>query len=285
VQNNGIYHKITWNLKGRLFALDRPGVMGILNLTPDSFYSGSRTQGEKELIQRATQMVRDGVDVLDVGGYSTRPQAAEISASEERQRVVPAIARLAQEFPEVPLSVDTFRATIAREAVEAGASIVNDVTGGEMDAGMASMVAGLGVPYVLTHYRGTPATMTSLTQYDNLIKDITDYFHRKVQHLRSLGIKDIVLDPGFGFAKTVDQNFSILNQLSWFRTFDLPILVGLSRKSMIWRTLLITADQAGNGTTALHMVALQNGASMLRAHDVAEARQCITLFQKLHQPL
>lgn len=257
--------------------------MGILNLTPDSFYAGSRVTSESEALQRATQMIKDGADMLDLGGYSTRPGAAPVSEKEETSRVIPAIKLIAEKFPEVPLSIDTFTSSVARKAVDAGATLVNDVSGGEMDPKMMETVAALGVPYILMHMRGTPGTMNNLAVYKDLVKEIMDYFHTKIQRLRSLGVRDIIVDPGFGFAKTVDHNFELLHKLSTFQILGLPLLVGLSRKSMIWRTLQIEPEEALNGTTALHMAALIQGASILRVHDVKAARECIALFTKLNQ--
>lgn len=281
MQNNAFYHKITLNLRGQLFTFDTPKVMGILNVTPDSFYADSRIATTTALLDRASQMAKDGVHFFDIGGYSTRPGASRIDEQEERARVIPAVTALAKQFPKIPISVDTFRASVARQAVEAGASLINDVTGGEGDPAMFKTVAALKVPYVLMHMRGTPETMASMNQYDNLLKEITVYFQEKLQRLHALGITDVILDPGFGFAKNGDQNFELLQHLSWVHAiFGLPILVGLSRKSMIWRTLNVTADQALNGTTGLHMLALQEGASLLRVHDVKEAVECIALYQR-----
>lgn len=282
MQNNAFYRNITWNLKGRLYTLEQPRVMGILNLTPDSFYSGSRLTHEKEVLQRAAQMIADGADLLDVGGYSTRQGAAAVSEEEERQRVLPAIRLLHDQFPDIPLSIDTFRSSVARRAVDAGASLINDVSGSELDPKMMETVASLRVPYILMHMRGTPETMTSLAVYQDLIKEMMDYFHAKVHRLREQGVKDIILDPGFGFAKTVDHNFEVLRELRNFHTFGLPLLAGLSRKSMIYRTLELEPEEALNGTTALNMAALLQGASILRVHDVKEARECIRLYLKLY---
>lgn len=281
MQNNAFYHKITLNLRGQLFTLDAPKVMGILNVTPDSFYAGSRVTTATELVDRAGKMVEEGVHFFDIGGYSTRPGASPIGEQEEAARVLPAIGALAKHFPNTPISVDTFRAAVARQAVEAGAAMINDVTGGAGDVEMISTVASLNVPYILMHMRGTPETMASMTNYDNLLKDITGYFQEKLNHLREVGITDVILDPGFGFAKNAEQNFELLQHLPWFQAmFGLPILVGLSRKSMIWRTLNTTAENAMNGTTGLHMLALQQGASLLRVHDVKEAIECIALYQR-----
>jgi dihydropteroate synthase len=284
VQNNAIYSNITWNLKGRLYRLDQPKVMGILNITPDSFYAGSRLTHVSEIADRAARMIEEGADMLDIGGYSTRPGAATVEEAEELRRVLPAIQLVSEKFPEVPLSIDTFRSRVARQAVEAGARLINDVSGGEMDKAMMETVASLGVPFILMHMRGTPETMNSLAHYDDLVNEIMDYFHARIYRLRSLGVRDIIIDPGFGFAKTVDHNFELLHSLHYFQILGLPLLAGLSRKSMIWRTLKIEPEQALNGTTALNMAALLQGACILRVHDVKEARECITLFSKLNQP-
>lgn len=257
--------------------------MGVLNLTPDSFYSGSRLSSEQEVLERAAHMIQEGADMLDIGGYSTRPGATAVKESEEMRRILPAIQKLSEKFPNIPLSIDTFRSTVAQKAVEAGANMINDVSGGEMDPHMWETVAKLGVPYILMHMRGTPETMNSLAQYENLVKEIMDYFHAKLSKLRDIGIRDIIIDPGFGFAKTVSHNFELLRKLSNLQILGLPVLVGLSRKSMIWRTLAIEPEGALNGTTALHMAALLQGASILRVHDVKEARECIRLFLQLTQ--
>lgn len=283
MQNKAFYSNHTWNLKGRVYAIDRPRVMGILNLTPDSFYAGSRINSESDALERAAEMIKEGADIIDVGGYSTRPGAAPVSTEEETRRVIPTIQLIARKFPEVPLSIDTFNSTVARKAVEAGATLVNDVSGGEMDPRMMETVASLGVPYILMHMRGTPGTMNNLAVYQDLVKEIMDYFHTKIQRLRSLGVRDIVVDPGFGFPKTVDHNFELLHKLANFQILGLPLLVGLSRKTMIWRTLQVSPEEALNGTTALHMAALLQGASILRVHDVKTARECIQLYTKMNQ--
>jgi len=283
VQNNAFYSNITWNLRGRLYTLEQPRVMGILNITPDSFYAGSRLTREDDILHRATEMMQEGADLLDIGGYSTRPGAAMVPEEEETRRVLEAIRVVHEKFPDVPLSIDTFRSAVARKAVEAGASIVNDVSGGELDRAMMETVAGLGVPYILMHMRGTPETMNSLAVYKDLIGEMMEYFHTKLERLRSFGVRDVIIDPGFGFAKTVDHNFELLRKLQSFRILGLPLLAGLSRKSMIWRTLEHEPEDALNGTTALNMVALLHGASILRVHDVKEARECIRLFNKMNQ--
>ena len=257
--------------------------MGILNVTPDSFYDESRITSERDLIDHAGRMISEGAHFLDIGGYSTRPGAEVVTEADECSRVLPAIKTLSREFPDTLLSIDTFRARVAQQAVEAGASLVNDVSGGEQDAKMFETVAQLGVPYVLMHMRGTPQTMNALARYEDILKEIADYFSKKIFQLRELGVKDIILDPGFGFAKTADQSFHILQHLNYFSIFGLPMLAGLSRKSMIWRTLGAEPADALNGTTALNTLALTNGASILRVHDVREAMECITLTQRMNQ--
>ncbi len=255
--------------------------MGILNVTPDSFFAGSRVNNDRgttnEVVDRAGQMLRDGATFLDIGGYSTRPGAPDISPGEESDRVLPAIEAIFCTWPDALISVDTFRADVARQAVEAGACMVNDVAGGTLDHAMFQTVAELGVPYVLMHLRGTPQTMQSLAKYDNLVTEVIDELGNQLAKLRALGHKDVILDPGFGFAKTPAHNFALLNQLESFRLFSEPLLVGISRKSTIWRTLGITADEALNGTTVLNTVALLKGASILRVHDVREAVEAVTL--------
>ncbi len=272
--------KKTCNVAGRLLDLGRPVVMGILNITPDSFYQGSRFGTDLDVVvQKAGQMMEEGAVIIDVGGYSTRPDAAEVEEHEERDRVLPVIEVLRQEYPQVFISIDTFRAGVARQAIEAGAGIVNDVSGGNLDAAMFETVADLGVPYVLMHMRGTPQTMNKLTQYDNLVADIVHELSLKLARLRSLGVADVIVDPGFGFAKTVAQNFDLLNNLTKLSILDAPLLVGLSRKSLIWRSLGVTAEEALNGTTVLNTLALHGGARILRVHDVEAAVQTVKLWE------
>lgn len=271
----------TLNLGGRLIDLRVPKIMGILNITPDSFYDGSRFTIETEILEGAEKMLQEGATILDVGGYSSRPGAEDISVTEELKRVTEAIRAILRRFPEALLSVDTFRSDVAAAAVQEGAVMVNDISGGSLDETMLKTVAGLNVPYVLMHLRGTPQTMTQHTQYENLVKDITDYFHQKTAQLQAFGIRDIIIDPGFGFAKTPAQNFELLNHLEYFGILGKPVLAGLSRKSMIWRTLALKPEEALNGTTALNTVALLKGASILRVHDVKEAQQVIQLLQEV----
>lgn len=270
------------NLRGRLLSLERPLVMGILNTTPDSFYSNSRISPEASdlILQRASTMIRQGASILDIGGYSMRPGALlDLKPEKEINRVVPVISLIRTHFPDIAISIDTFRAEVAQAAVEAGADIVNDVSGGNLDDKMFDTVAQLNVPYILMHMRGTPQTMGELTDYPHFPDTILRELGEKLDRLRRLGLKDVIIDPGFGFAKTPDQNFGLLAYLSLFRELGCPILVGVSRKSTIRRTLGIPTEEALNGTTVLNTIALMNGASILRVHDVLEAKQAIVLTE------
>ena len=255
--------------------------MGILNITPDSFFEGSRVQKLDEILKSAEKMITAGALFLDIGGYSSRPGADDISIDEELGRVIEPIRQISQRFPDTILSIDTFRSSVASAAIEAGAHLVNDISGGYLDPDMHAMVADLRVPYIGMHMRGNPKTMKGLVQYDDLLRDISRYLSEMVESLQKRGVADIILDPGFGFAKTVEQNFRLLDSLEYFRFFELPILVGLSRKSMIYKTLENTPDNALNGTTVLNTVALQKGADILRVHDVEEAVQAIKLTNRL----
>jgi dihydropteroate synthase len=252
--------------------------MGILNITPDSFYGVSRVEGTDAVVRKAGDMLTQGATFLDMGGYSSRPGAADISVEDERARVVPAIEAVLKAFPEAFISVDTFRAEVARAAVEAGACMVNDISGGSLDEAMFATIASLQIPYVLMHMRGTPQTMTSLTQYKNLLPEMFAYFQQKIFQLRQLGVKDIILDPGFGFAKTPDQNYQLLRNWDYFKPLSLPVLAGLSRKSLIHKKLQISVEDALNGTTVLNTIALMKGADILRVHDVKEATEAVKLF-------
>lgn len=254
--------------------------MGILNLTPDSFFPGSRLNSAEEAVRKAEQMLADGADMLDIGGYSTRPGAAEVTSQEEQDRILPAIEAILQNFPEAIISVDTFRADVAEASIAAGAHIINDVGGGLLDEAMFETVARLQVPYILMHMRGTPQTMASLTEYNNLVTDVLDEMRVQLAKLQQLGVKDVILDPGFGFAKTVDQNYELLRHLEEFRIFGLPVLVGMSRKSMVYKSLGINQADALTGTIAVNSVALMKGADILRVHDVKEAKQTIVLLEK-----
>lgn len=267
------------NLKGELREWTAPVVMGIVNVTPDSFHAGSRVKPE-DAVSRAKQMVEYGAGIIDLGGYSTRPGAREVDASEELRRLLPAVSAIKDEMPHIPLSVDTFRSDVAMKCVEAGADIINDISGGDMDAAMFETVAALDVPYVLMHTRGTPATMQTLTDYQDVVAEVLEDLARKTDKLRQLGVKDVIIDPGFGFAKDTDQNYRLLDSLDYFTDLG-PVLAGLSRKTMIWKELGITPAEALNGTTALNMAALMKGASILRVHDVKEAVETVKLYGAL----
>lgn len=270
------------NCSGKLLSLDAPKVMGILNATPDSFFAGSRKQTERELMERVQQILSEGGSIIDVGAYSTRPGAAVVSAEEEWQRLEQALRIVHREAPEAILSVDTFRADIARRCVETfGVSIINDISGGDADAQMFDTVADLRVPYVLMHCQGTPQTMQQAPSYKNVTAEVITDLSPKVRQLRQRGARDIIIDPGFGFGKTLEHNYTLLRQLEDFRIFDLPLLVGISRKSMITRPLDITADEALNGTTALNAFALMMGANILRVHDVKAATEVVKLYSLL----
>ncbi|NCT18807.1 MAG: dihydropteroate synthase [Flavobacteriia bacterium] len=269
----------TITCKGFLINFSMPKVMGILNLTPDSFYDGGKLQSEGAILKQAEKMLHDGATFLDVGGYSSRPNAEEVSLTKELQRVVPVIENLIKQFPEAVLSIDTFRSEVAKHGVEAGAALVNDISAGLLDENMLATVAHLQVPYVMMHMRGTPQTMQALTTYKNVTQEVLYYFSGRIAAARKAGINDILADPGFGFAKTTDQNFELLSKLELFKNLDIPVLVGLSRKSMVYKTLGITPQEALNGTTALHTMALLKGASILRVHDVKEAIEVVKLVQ------
>jgi dihydropteroate synthase len=271
----------TLNICGKLMDLSSPKVMGILNVTPDSFYDGLRYTEEAAILKQAEKIILEGAAFIDVGGYSTRPGAEEVSETEELKRVLSAIESIVKYFPGVIVSIDTFRSAVAKRAVDAGASMVNDISGGQLDLAMFDTIAAMNVPYILMHMRGSPRTMTKQTNYENLLKDVIDYFHQKVYKLQQLGCKDIIIDPGFGFAKTAEQNFELLSALGHIRILGKPILVGLSRKSMIWRILKTGPEGAMNGTTVLNTIALLKGASILRVHDVREAKEVIALIGKL----
>ncbi|MDX1956470.1 MAG: dihydropteroate synthase, partial [Chitinophagaceae bacterium] len=273
----------TWNCKGRLVEWEGPLVMGILNVTPDSFYSGSRKTGEKEWIETTDRFRKQGAFIVDIGGQSTRPGADKLDVQEELERVIPAIRAVHQAFPDLLISIDTFYGEVARQAVNAGASIVNDVSAGAFDPDMIPAVASLHVPYVLMHTPGTPKDMQSKTQYSQIEQDLLDFFTHKIKDLKEQGIHDLILDPGFGFGKTPEQNFSLIRYLPVFRSLGYPLLLGVSRKSTIYRTLGVTAEEALNGTTVLHTAGLLNGADILRVHDVREAVEAVTLVGHLKE--
>ena len=270
------------NVNGRLMDLSEPQVMGILNVTPDSFYAGSRSETEKDIVQRLHQIIDEGASIIDIGGYSSRPNAEHISAEEEMSRLRNGLEIIRKHSPNAVVSVDTFRADVAKMCVEEyGVAIINDISAGQMDEQMFPTIAKLGVPYIIMHMKGTPQDMQVSPKYDHFLKEIFYYFSEKVQKLRDLGVKDIIIDPGFGFGKTLEHNYELMNHLEEFSLFELPLLVGVSRKSMIYKLLETTPEEALNGTTALHTIALLKGAHILRVHDVKEAVESIKIVQKM----
>jgi dihydropteroate synthase len=268
----------TLNCKGRLLVVDKPIVMGIINITPDSFYAESRQNTIDEVLQKATEMLQEGATILDIGGQSTRPGSRLLTPEEELERVLPAITSIRKKWPDAFISIDSFYSKVAVAALEAGADMVNDVSGGNMDANMIPAVSKTGAPYICMHMKGEPQTMQHNPVYDDVVKEVLDFFIVKTETCKKAGIKDIIIDPGFGFGKSIAHSFSLLKNLSVFKMLQKPILAGISRKSTIYKTLGVTAKEALNGTTALHMLALQNGASILRVHDVKEAMEVIKLF-------
>ncbi len=280
-EKNFFEPKQSLNIKGRLIDLSTPKVMGILNITPDSFYSNSRTKTTDEALTKAAQFLKEGATFIDIGGYSSRPGAKDISSSEEIDRLVPVVEVLTKEFPEAVISIDTFRAKVAEETILAGAHIINDIASGDMDEKMFETVAKLQVPYMIMHMQGTPQNMQQNPVYNNVLLEVIDYLAKKIAALMALHVHDIVIDPGFGFGKTTDHNYELLNQLEAFKIFKLPVLVGFSRKGMIYKTLGTTAAEALNGTTVLNTLALQKGAGILRVHDVKEAVECVRLVERL----
>jgi dihydropteroate synthase len=278
-----IFKKLTLNCHGRLLSLDRPAVMGILNLTPDSFYDGGRHASLDDALRQVEKMLSEGAVIIDIGGMSSRPGAAIIDTGEELRRVLPPLQLLTRSFPEAIFSIDTVRAEVARQAVAAGAAIVNDISAGRLDDEMYPAIAALGCPYVLMHMKGTPANMQASPEYEDVVLEVLDYFIAEIGKLRQLGVKDIVADPGFGFGKTVEHNYELLKKMHVFKILEVPLLAGISRKSMICRVLGVPPAAALNGTTALHMVALQQGARILRVHDVREAVETVKLWEQLEQ--
>lgn len=269
----------TLNCRGKVILIERPLVMGILNATPDSFYEGHLAKDQDELLALVTQMVNDGADIIDVGGQSTKPGSQRITAAEEIKRVLPVIEMIQKYFPETIISIDTYSSDVAIAAVNAGAAIVNDVSGGDMDIVMLETVARLQTPYICMHMQGTPQTMQQQPQYNDVVTEVLDYFIAKTAQCVKAGITDVIIDPGFGFGKTIEHNFTLLKNLEAFAMLNKPVLAGLSRKSTIYKTLNTTADNALNGTTVLNTLALQHGASILRVHDVKEAKEVVTLFK------
>jgi dihydropteroate synthase len=273
---------MTINCKGNLIDLTTPKVMGILNVTPNSFFDGGKYSNATEILYQVEVMLNEGTTFIDIGGYSSKPNAEFVTEAEEINRILPVINLILQHFPEVLLSIDTFRSEVAKAAIENGAALINDISAGNLDERMMETIAHYKVPYVMMHMRGNPKTMQTLTQYENVVKEMILYFSEKVAKARSLGINDLILDPGFGFAKTIEQNYEVLQKLELFQMLELPILAGVSRKSMIYKLLNINAQEALNGTIVLNTVALTKGAAILRVHDVKEAMECVTLFNKIH---
>jgi dihydropteroate synthase len=271
----------TLNCKGKLLTLEKPVVMGVVNFTPDSFFEGSRMTDEKIYLSRVEQMLKDGATIIDIGGQSTRPNAELISAEEELKRVIIPLQNLKKEFPDSIFSIDTFYAKVAQEAVFNGASMLNDISNGSIDSRMLATVADLQVPYVLMHSKGTPQNMQQMSDYENVSNEVFEFFKQKIDELKQLKIQDVIIDVGFGFAKTIEQNFELMKNISDFKVFEKPMMVGVSRKSMIWKTLKTTPEKSLNGTTALNMFALKQGAKILRVHDVKEAIETIELFYHL----
>ncbi len=272
------------NIKGRLFSLDKPVVMAILNATPDSFVPSTRLADEDAVLRAAERALKDGAAILDIGGYSTRPGAPEVSPEEEWRRVKMATSAIQRTFPNAIMSVDTFRADVARRAVEeTGVAIINDISGGQLDGNMFETVAELQVPYILMHMRGTPATMQTLTDYDDLLSEMVAFFQSRLDTLVQMGVKDVILDPGFGFSKTVEQNYLLLAHMQELAVLQRPILAGLSRKSMLYKVLGITQEESLNATTAVNMLALERGAKILRVHDTKAAAEAIAIYNQLKQ--
>lgn len=276
-----IFNKNYINCGGSLVSLANPKVMGIINITPDSFFAGSRVGLNQELLVQTENMLTAGATFLDIGGQSTRPGAILVGEDEELQRVVPAIELIKKEFPEALISIDTFSAKVAKAAIEAGACIINDISAGDDDPNMFSLLAELRVPYIMMHKKGLPENMQDNPMYQNICLEIIDYFAAKIERLKSLNVPDIILDPGFGFGKTLEHNYELLSKLDRLKLFELPILIGVSRKSMIQKVLNVPASDALNGTTALHMIALEKGAKILRVHDVKEAVECVKLHAQI----
>lgn len=271
----------TINCKGNLIDLSTPKVMGVINLTPDSFYDGGKLTSEKEILLQANKMLQEGATFLDLGAYSSRPGAQFVSEKEEIHRLLPVIKILLNEFPETLLSIDTFRSNVANESIYAGASLINDISAGTLDDHMFKIIAQHQVPYAMMHMRGTPETMMQNTDYTDLTKEVIYYFSERIAKARSFGINDLIVDPGFGFSKTLDQNYELFNDLELFRHLNVPLLIGISRKSMIQKKIKTTAADSLNGTTALHAIAIQKGVSILRVHDAKEAFETINLLQNL----
>jgi len=273
---------MTINCKGILIDLATPKVMGILNVTPNSFFDGGKYTNETEILSQVEKMLLDGAAFIDIGAYSSKPNAEFVSEKEEISRIVPVVDLILKQFPETLLSIDTFRSEVAKATIDIGAAIINDISAGKLDDNMFEVVGKYNVPYIMMHLRGNPKTMQSLTNYDDIVKEILFYFSERVAEARRFGINDLILDPGFGFAKTTDQNFEVFQKMELFKMLELPLLIGVSRKSMIYKTLDTKIEKALNGTTILNTLALTKGAKILRVHDVKEAMECVTLFNKIN---
>ncbi len=272
---------MTINCKGQLIDLSSPKVMGIINVTPDSFFDGGKYKDESTILNQVETMLKNRTTFIDVGGYSSRPGADNVSETEELNRIIPVIELILKHFPETLISVDTFRSEVAKKSIEAGSALINDISAGKLDDNMLSTIGKLSVPFIMMHMKGNPKTMQQQTDYDDLVKEVISYFAERIAAAHAERINDIIIDPGFGFAKTLEQNYELLNHLELLNILDKPILAGVSRKSMIYKSLNTTSKNALNGTTALHMVALQNGSRILRVHDVKEAMECVTLYNQL----
>ncbi|SHL76699.1 dihydropteroate synthase [Flavobacterium xanthum] len=273
---------MTINCKGILIDLATPKVMGILNVTPNSFFDGGKYKNETEILSQVEKMLLDGAAFIDIGAYSSKPNAEFVSEKEEISRIVPVVDLILKQFPETLLSIDTFRSEVAKATIDIGAAIINDISAGKLDDKMFEVIGKYNVPYIMMHLRGNPQTMQSLTNYDDIVKEMLFYFSERVAEARRFGINDLILDPGFGFAKTTDQNFEVFQKMELFKMLELPLLIGVSRKSMIYKTLDTSIEKALNGTTILNTLALTKGAKILRVHDVKEAMECITLFNKIN---
>ena len=272
---------MTLNIRGELIDLSTPKVMGILNVTPDSFYDGGYYNSNAKILKQIEKMIEDGATIIDIGGYSSRPGADDVDEKIEIDRVVPTLKDCKKYFPEIFFSIDTFRSKVAEECIHNGADIINDISGGNLDTNMMKVVGKYQIPYIIMHMKGNPSNMVEKAKYDDIIGELIRYFSKKIDEAANLNIKDIIIDPGFGFAKNISQNFELLNNLDFFKNLEKPMLVGLSRKSMIYKTLNIKADKALNGSTALHTISLIKGANILRVHDVKEAVECIKLVEEL----
>jgi dihydropteroate synthase len=272
---------MTINCKGQIIDLSTPKIMGILNITPNSFYDGGKYSLKNNAITQVKKMLNEGATFIDIGAYSSKPNAEFVSEEEELSRIIPVVKEILIEFPEALLSVDTFRSSVAKECINNGAALINDISAGSLDEKMMEVIASNNIPYIMMHMRGNPKTMQSQTNYDHIINEMITYFSDKISQARNLGINDLIIDPGFGFAKTIDQNYEILSNLELFKVLELPILAGVSRKSMIYKTLDINAEEALNGTSVLNTISITKGASIIRVHDVKEAMECVKLCNKL----